>query len=113
VEEDAPIESDLPPEVAAAEEICNNATHDLKLYKCIPPGMKGVELLNHMIKFGQRTHKDKPEKYGVMSCYLNLEPRSTVQHALLSLDFHQITMKTIMDDMDRWAFYGEQQFNLV
>jgi hypothetical protein len=52
-----------------------------------------------MITFSQGAYKDTPEKYG-MSRHLDVEPRSTVQLALLSLDFCQDTMKTIMDDME-------------
>jgi hypothetical protein len=79
LEEDAPSQSELPPEVAEAEAACNDATAGLSLYHRIPPGMKGVQLLDHMTKFSQRTHEGNESDYGISS-YSTLPAQNLTLH---------------------------------
>ena len=100
LEEDAPEQIEVAPEVLAAEESRNDATTGLKLYKRQPPGIKGVELLNHMTKFSMRAHKGSPSKYGISSHLAIACPATKHQRNLVSIIPHQNTMKDLMDDVN-------------
>jgi hypothetical protein len=91
--------TELHPEVVAAEAARANATHDLSLYQLKPAGLKGEELLTHMIQYSKRTYKGDPSTYGVAS-YLAVDPTTPHQRALLSMNYHQRAMGTIMEDVN-------------
>ena len=51
--EELEVEQDLPAEVVQAEASRKKATSDLKLFRCVPDGMTGIELFHHQIAFHQ------------------------------------------------------------
>ena len=99
LEQDDTVQTEVVPEVAEAEAARNDATVGLSLYKRIPPGMKGTELLQHMYKFSQRTHSGDDASYGISS-HLGVSPRGAFQRAMCSLDPTQDMMKTLMGEMN-------------
>jgi hypothetical protein len=99
VEEDETVPNNIVPEVAEAEAERNDATAGLSLYKHIPPGMKGEQLLDHMYKFSHRTHRGDAGSYGISS-HLGVSPRGAFQRSLCSINPHQEKMKTLMNEMN-------------
>ena len=99
VEEDAPLPTDVPPEVAAAEEARNDATAGLSFYLAKPDGVKGEKLLAHLYQHIQKMYKDRKAEFGV-SKHLDVEVRTPHQQTLMELDYEETIMATIMDDIN-------------
>ena len=99
VEEDSPVPDEIPAEIAAAEAVRKDATHDLSYYRLRPSTKKGVHLLDHMYEHGQRAYKNKPNEYGV-SKHLDVAIRTPHQRVLNEVDYRQQIMATIMEDVD-------------
>ena len=63
------------------------------------PGLMGIELFEHMLNFRQRTFGRKADKYKIYD-YLDINIRTSHQHALMEIDYHLKIQGTLMDDLN-------------
>ena len=63
------------------------ANSGLSMMERRPPGLKGIELFEHMLNFLQRAFGKKADKHKI-SDYLDINTRTQHQHALMEIDYH-------------------------
>ena len=95
-EEDVVSETEDDDVAAEVESKRRKANDELTEFMCIPPGLKGRQLFDHINKFHQREYGKKQEQHKITSG-LNAEVRTIHQEMLLSIDYHRQVQGQIQD----------------
>lgn len=86
--------------IAEVEANRKKANHGLDMLVARPPGMKGIELFDHMISHRQRLFAQK-EKEHKISDWLEVWPRTPHQISLMDVDYHLKMQGSLIDDLDQ------------
>ena len=87
----------LPEEVKKAHETTRNINGGLDLFQLKPPGMKGIELFDHMIKHRKITGNGEAEEPGN---YLAAEMSKDQKNLILNLSDKDFARRELMKDAD-------------